>query len=98
MVECSNTRGEPSVFLNVEGCALDIFRETSRELTSRNYVISIRPLLVLKNCLPVPLFYACGNQDRFRPLQEGERVMCYGFLDPYVDTPLCKSPCLERRN
>ena len=72
VIECTNTRGDPSVYLNVEGCAADIFRETSRELTSRNYVISIRPLILLKNCLPVPLFYACGNQDRFRPLQEGE--------------------------
>jgi vacuolar protein sorting-associated protein 13A/C len=72
VVECSNTRGEPSVYLNVEGCATDIFRETSRELTSRNYVISIRPLVLLKNCLPVPLFYSCGNQARFRALQEGE--------------------------
>ena len=72
VIECSNTRGEPSVCLNVEGAALEIFRETSRELTSRNYVISIRPLVLLKNCLPVALYYACGGQDKFQPLREGE--------------------------
>jgi len=72
VIECSNTRGEPSVCLNVEGAAAEIFRETSRELTSRNYVISIRPLVLLKNCLPVPLYYACGGQEQFRALQEGD--------------------------
>merc|ERR1712113_904455 len=71
-IECSNSHGQPSIFFNVEGQATDIFREMSRDLSSRMYTISIRPGVVIKNCLPVPLFYSCGKIDDFLTLNEGE--------------------------
>jgi len=71
-IECTNTEQKPSVFLNVEGVATDIFRENSRNLTGRTYTISIRPVAVLKNCLPVPLYYTSRGKDQFNTLSPGE--------------------------
>ena len=62
-IECSNSHGNPSVFFNVEGLATDIFRETSRDRGSSIYTISIRPVVVLKNCLPIPLYYSSGKTE-----------------------------------
>ena len=47
LIECTNTEGNPSVFFNIEGLATEIFRETSRDLSSRTYTFSIRPVVVI---------------------------------------------------
>jgi vacuolar protein sorting-associated protein 13A/C len=71
-IECTNVYGEPSVFLNIEGTCLEIFHERASQLTRRMYVISIRPSVVLKNCLPIPLYYTSGARAEFRTLEQGE--------------------------
>ena len=61
MIECPNSRGEPSVFLNVEGSSQEVFTGQTRNLKNVIYNIDIRPRIVIKNCLPVPLHYTTGS-------------------------------------
>ena len=62
-VQCSNTKGRPEVFLNVEGTKEEIFLERTGKLSSVRYNLDIRPLVVLKNCLPVPIFFSLGVEE-----------------------------------
>ena len=70
-VKCSNTDGQPDVYLNIEGVANEVFNARSSDLSRLVYSISIRPSVVLKNCLPMPLSFACGGSTEFKDLQEG---------------------------
>ena len=71
-IECANKNGEPSVFLNIEATTEEIFNERSSELIQSQYSISIRPSVVIKNCLPMPLHYSCGAQKDVKTLEEGQ--------------------------
>ena len=71
-IQCTNTNGEPDVYLNIEGTIEEIFNERSSDLSQTMYNISIRPSVVLKNCLPMSLHFACGNASNYSTLNEGE--------------------------
>ena len=71
-IECGNTAGDPPVFLNIEGVCQEIFNERASELTQRRYLISVRPSVVLKNCLPIPLYYTTGAKAEYKTLEQGE--------------------------
>ena len=62
-IQCGNINADPPVYLNIEGTCEEIFSERSSELSQVQYNISIRPSVVIKNCLPMPLFYSCGSQQ-----------------------------------
>ena len=76
VVECTNKVSEPNVFLNIERQSEAVFSERSSELSECQYRISIRPNVVIKNCLPMPLHYKCssspGNQRAMITLEEGQ--------------------------
>jgi hypothetical protein len=61
-IQCTNTKGRPDIFINVDGRKEEIFLERTGSLSSFTYVLDIRPLFVLKNCLPVTLYYTLGSQ------------------------------------
>ena len=71
-IECSNTNALPPVYLNIEGSTEEIFNERSNDLSQMQYSISIRPSVVIKNCLPMPLHYSCGAQKDMATLEEGQ--------------------------
>ena len=71
-IECSNTCGDPPVYLNIEGVCQEIFNERASELTQRRYIISVRPSVVLKNCLPIPIFYTTGSRTDYKTLEQGD--------------------------
>eukprot|EP00092_Neocalanus_flemingeri_P033380 GFUD01036296.1.p1 GENE.GFUD01036296.1~~GFUD01036296.1.p1 ORF type:complete len:2741 (+),score=704.42 GFUD01036296.1:512-8224(+) len=71
-IQCTNTNGEPDVYLNIEGTPEEIFNERSSDLSQTMYNISIRPSVVLKNCLPMAVHYACGSASSFSTLEEGQ--------------------------
>lgn len=56
-IQCTNAENRPDVFLNVVGTRQEVFFERTGKATSSAYMIDIRPWIVLKNCLPVTLFY-----------------------------------------
>ncbi len=64
--------GAPDIFLNVKGMREEIFLERTGKLSSSSYVLDIRPLLVVKNCLPVTLHYGFnGNTDNLFYMEAG---------------------------
>ena len=71
-IECANQNSEPNVFLNIEKRKEELFSERSSELSEVQYRITIRPSVVIKNCLPMPLHYACGNQRDMVTLEDGQ--------------------------
>ena len=71
-IQCCNINADPPVYLNIEGSCEEIFNERSSELSQVQYHISIRPSVVIKNCLPMPLFYSCGSQQEMASLEEGQ--------------------------
>jgi len=71
-IQCTNTNSEPDVYLNIEGTSEEIFNERSSDLSQTMYNISIRPSVVLKNCLPMSLHYACGDASTYSTLEEGQ--------------------------
>ena len=71
-IECCNNNAEPSVYLNIEGSSDEIFNERSSDLSKRRFSVSIRPSVVIKNCLPMPLHFACGTQKDMKTLEEGQ--------------------------
>lgn len=64
-IQCTNTKGRADIFINVDGCKEEIFLERTGSLSSVVYSLDIRPLFVLKNCLPVTLHYTLGTQVCF---------------------------------
>lgn len=60
-IQCTNTQGLPDKFINVEGIREEVFLERSGNLTGTHYILDIRPLVVMKNCLPVNIYYAIGG-------------------------------------
>ena len=71
-IQCCNIDADPPVYLNIEGSCEEIFSERSSELNQVQYHISIRPSVVIKNCLSMPLFYSCGSQQDMVSLEEGQ--------------------------
>ena len=61
-VQCTNTKGRPDIYITVDGKREDILLERTGTLSSPTYILDIRPLFVLKNCLPVTLHYTIGSQ------------------------------------
>ena len=69
-ITCTNKNNDKCVYLNVVGSKEEIFHERSGKLSDVTYVLDIRPLLVLKNCLPTTLHYCINGDD------------CMQFIDP----------------
>jgi hypothetical protein len=61
-IQCTNTKGRPDIFINVDGRKEEIFLERTGSLSAVTYALDIRPLFVMKNCLPVTLHYSLGTQ------------------------------------
>ncbi len=61
-IQCTNTKGRPEVYINIEGTKEEIFLERTGKLSSVVYTLDIRPLVVLKNCLPVTIHYCLGGE------------------------------------
>jgi hypothetical protein len=89
-IQCTNTKGRPDIFINVDGRKEEIFLEKTGSLSSVTYVLDIRPLFVLKNCLPVTLHYSVGSQVLLL-------TSYFDFLGVrwgWVSDPLCLSSSL----
>ena len=65
-IQCTNTKGRPDIFINVDGRKEEIFLERTGSLVSVTYALDIRPLFVMKNCLPVTLHYSLGTQVKLQ--------------------------------
>ena len=58
---CTFRDGGPDTYLMVQGMREDIFLEKSLKRSCMAFVIDVRPMLVLKNCLPIVFSYV--NHD-----------------------------------
>ena len=56
-IECPNNKGAQNSLLNIYGVEQSIFTERSGKLGSVTYNLDIRPLMIIKNCLPETLHY-----------------------------------------
>ena len=45
------------------GTREEVFLERSGKLSGNSYILDIRPLVVMKNCLPVTIHYAMGSEN-----------------------------------
>ena len=62
-IQCTNNKGSQNIFLNVDGTEENIFTEKSGKLGSQIYNLDIRPMVIIKNCLPETLHYNVSSYD-----------------------------------
>lgn len=77
-ITCTNKNNDKCTYLNVVGNKEEIFHERSGKLTDITYVLDIRPLLVLKNCLPTTLHYGIVGDDRMQFIDPGQSAHLQG--------------------
>merc|ERR1712226_577581 len=63
-IECTNNTGAQNILLNVNGQEQIILTERSEKLGSLTYNLDVRPLIIIKNCLPETLHYTvCTSEE-----------------------------------
>jgi len=76
VIHCTNSEEPTGIYLNIEGSKESVLLANSGKSLGVRYVLDIRPLVVLTNCLPVPVFFAVGGNTEdevtFKDLNPGE--------------------------
>ena len=62
-ISCPNTNGNKDTCIIIEGTKEEIFWEKSGKKTGTQYILDIRPLFVLKNCLPVTIHFSTTEKS-----------------------------------